>query len=113
MQLTSFILFGLVFVDFILLFLIERLSTDSKKLLFKKLVLFIASMLFSAYADVRFALVLGAIIVTTWYFGKKNNTKLGVIVALLALSYFKYTNFFIILNRFALKILILINNKSN
>ena len=61
-----------------------------------KLIILIASYLFAGYADWRFSVVLALMSLTTYYFAKdKKNYRIGVIIALCVLGYFKYTNFFI------------------
>ena len=61
-----------------------------------KLVILAASYLFTAYADWRFLLVLSLMTLATYFFAKnRRHYRVGVALALLALGYFKYTNFFI------------------
>lgn len=61
-----------------------------------KLVILIVSYLFTAYADWRFSLVLALMTLATYFFAKnRRHYRVGVAFALLALCYFKYTNFFI------------------
>lgn len=97
MQITSFALFTLVAVVFAIIYTCNRLIKDNSKNIFvSKSVLLVASYLFVLYADVRFALILFVMTCSTWYFApKKKWGFIGIIVPLLALSYFKYTNFFI------------------
>ena len=94
---TSWTLFILVAVAFGCIYVCNRVLTDSvKNILVSKWVLLIASYLFVLYADVRFALILFAMTCTTWFFAPKRKWGfVGIVVPLLALSYFKYTNFFI------------------
>ena len=61
-----------------------------------KLVILVTSYLFTAYADWRFPLVLAFMTLATYFFAKnRRRYRVGVAIALLALGYFKYTNFFI------------------
>lgn len=97
MQMISFIFFGLVAVIFILLISINKIFKDDRKAIkITNAVLLIASYIFVAYADWRFALVLAGLTLSTWYCAKRKSTeKCGIIIAVLTLVFFKYTNFFI------------------
>ena len=97
MQITSFILFTLVAFVFFIIYICNRLISNDVKCIFAtKWILLIASYIFVVYADIRFAIVLFATTCTTWYFApKKKWGFVGIVLPLLALSYFKYTNFFI------------------
>ena len=92
----SFVFFGLITATFILLKLINRIvKEEDKSVKASNIILLIASYIFVIYADIRFAVVLFLITLSTWYASKNNKTKLGIIVAILSLVFFKYTNFFI------------------
>ena len=97
MQMTSFILFALVATVFGVLFVCNRFVKDSaRNVLVSKWTLLIASYVFVLYADFRFAVILFAMTCTTWFFAPKRKWGfVGIVIPLLALSYFKYTNFFI------------------
>ena len=97
MQMISFIFFGLVAVIFILLISINKIFKDDRKAIkITNAVLLIASYIFVAYADWRFALVLAGLTLSTWYCAKRKSTeKCGIIIAVLTLVFFKYTSFFI------------------
>lgn len=57
-------------------------------------IILIASVCFVIFADYRFALCLGFMILTTWLSAKYERTSIGIIVAIGMLVFFKYTNFF-------------------
>ncbi len=95
MQIVSFIFFGLVAVVFFLLYLINKLiRNDKKSNLAANYVLLLSSYLFVWFADWRFCAVLFAITLSTWFFTKKKLYTIGLLFPILALVYFKYTNFF-------------------
>ena len=96
MSMISFIFFGLVAIVFILLMLTNILIKDDRKAInVANIILLIASYVFMLYADWRFAAVLAILTLTTWYSAKKASTRaFGIIIAVLALVFFKYTNFF-------------------
>lgn len=72
------------------------LKEDRKKILASKLILLAASFLFAAYGDLRFAAVLGLMCLVTWAAARTPKGHIwGIGFALLALAYFKYTNFFL------------------
>ena len=96
MQIISFVFFGLTALVFAALYLLNRfVRPDGKAVLLSNWVLLLASFAFVAWADYRFALVLAALCVSTWFFAKKNWTAPGIILAVAVLAFFKYTNFFI------------------
>ena len=73
----------------------KMFKQDSQKVVFSKWVLLIASYLFVCYADYRFFLVLAALTGIVWFCAKKESyINYGVIASVLALAFFKYTNFF-------------------
>jgi len=97
MQITSLQLFALITIVFSFIYICNRLIADKTKCIrVSKWSLLIGSYMFVVYADIRFAIVLFATTCTTWYFApKKKWGFVGIVLPLLALSYFKYTNFFI------------------
>ncbi len=97
MQMISFVFLGLVFVVFALIYIFDKIIKDtSKSRIISNWILLISSYVFTAFADYRFAIVLLVLTITTWFFAKKDKLNfMGVIVALVALAFFKYTNFFI------------------
>lgn len=96
MSMISFVFFGLVAIVFILLFLSNKLiKDDSKAIKTTNIILLIASYAFVFYADWRFAVILGVITFTTWFFTKKSKFIFAIIIAIMALAFFKYTNFFV------------------
>ena len=97
MQIISFAFFGLAALVFCILFVVNRfIHPDKKAILISNWVLLIASFAFIAWADYRFALILAALCLSTWFFAKQKQTAIGIIVAVIALAFFKYTNFFLI-----------------
>ena len=95
MQIVSFIFFGMVALLFGLLYLCGRLVRDPQKSnRIANGLLLIASYLFVLYGDWRFALVLFAVTLITWLTAIRGQVMPGVIAALAALAFFKYTNFF-------------------
>lgn len=96
MQIFSILFFSLTAVVLATIFLGNKLcKEDSGKIAFSKWVLLIASYLFVGYADYRFLLVLAALTGIVWLCAKKEGCiKFGIIAAVLALAFFKYTNFF-------------------
>ena len=95
MSMTSFILFALIAVVFGLIYFCNRFF-ENKCIVCTQWILLLSSYLFVIYADFRFALVLFAVSLSTWFFAKQEKwTFMGILLPLLALSYFKYTNFFI------------------
>lgn len=97
MQMISFVLLGLVFVVFSLLYLLPKIVKNSEKeRVISNIILLIASYIFVIYADYRFAIILLCITLSTWFFAKKEKLSfIGIIIALLSLGFFKYTNFFV------------------
>lgn len=96
MQMISFVFFAFAAVVFFALRLTNKLAKDDgQKVKVTKWILLAASYLFVAYADILFALVLAALTVIVWLCAKnKKNIKWGILAAILALGFFKYTNFF-------------------
>ena len=96
MQMISFVFFGFVAIIFLLLRSVNKFITDDKKAIkTSNVILLLASYVFIFYADWRFAAVLAGVTLTTWYTAKNEKTRMaGVIIAVLALCYFKYTDFF-------------------
>lgn len=96
MQITSFQLFALIAIIFSIIYICNHSVADKTKCVrITKWTLLIGSYIFVIYADIRFALTLFILTCSTWYFApKKKWGFVGIVVPLLALSYFKYTNFF-------------------
>ena len=96
MQMISFVFFAFAAVVFAAMWLTNKLAkTDARKVSAGKWILLVASYLFVAYADIRFAAVLAALTAIVWFCAKKKSTvKFGILAAILALAFFKYTNFF-------------------
>lgn len=97
MQMISFVLIGFVILIFCLLCICKKLIKDTEKnIAVSNWILLIASYLFVIYADYRFAIALALITISSWFFAKyEKYSYMGVVIALAALGYFKYTNFFI------------------
>ncbi len=97
MKMISFTFFGFVAIVFILLLFTNKfIKDDDKSLKTANIILLVASYVFVIYADWRFAVVLAVLTLTTWYFAqRKKEYKFGIIIAILALAFFKYTNFFV------------------
>lgn len=92
MQMISFVFFAFLAAVYLALYLCSR-SGRSQQL--TKWVLLLSGYLFVGYADLRFALVLGVLTVTVRLCAQnKKHIKYGIIAAVIALAYFKYTNFF-------------------
>lgn len=94
---TGLLLLVFTIPVFFCLIVCNNLIKDSKcHEIAAKIVILIASYLFAVYADWRFSFVLALISFVTYYFAKnKRHYRIGVTIVLLALCYFKYTNFFI------------------
>ena len=97
MQMISFLFFGFVAVVFILLLLVNRvIRAENKAIKTANSILLAASYILVLYADWRFAVVLALLTVSTWYSARKAKLRnYGIIIAILALAFFKYTNFFL------------------
>lgn len=96
MQMISFVFFGLIALVFLILWVLNKfIQSDKKVVSISNWVLLVASFVFVAWADYRFALVLAILCISTWFFGKQKNTAVGIIIAIIVLAFFKYTNFFI------------------
>ena len=96
MSMISFMLYAIVTVVFILLYAIDKFIDDpDKENDIANWILLAASYIFIMYADWRFAIVLLLITLSSWYFAKsQQHSIVGVIIAVMALIFFKYTNFF-------------------
>lgn len=96
MSMMSVLFLGLTTVVFIILSLSNKIVKDENKSInIANLVLLSSSYLFVIYADWRFAVVLAILTLSTWYCAKSEKTyKVGIIISVLALAFFKYTNFF-------------------
>lgn len=97
MQFFTFAFFALVAVAFISVKLcntfIKNLST---KLITANAIILASSYAFIIYADYRFAISIALLTVITWFAAKKEKLiPLGIVLAVLSLGFFKYTNFFI------------------
>lgn len=96
MQIVSFAFLAFLLLTFTLLYFVGRfVREDGKCNNISNSILLVASYMFVLWADYRFATVLMLITVSTWLSTKKSFYLLGIAFNLLALGYFKYTNFFI------------------
>ena len=97
MSMISFLFFGLVAAVFVLLFAVGKIIRDeNREIKAANCILLVASYAFVLYADWKFAAVLAGLTLSTWFFAKKEKLrKFGVILAVLALVFFKYTGFFV------------------
>lgn len=97
MQIVSVVFWIFVAAVFFMLWLCNRVVKDlESKIKYSKIILLLASYIFITYADIKFAIVLAVMSIITWWAAKEEkNMKYGIILCLLALAYFKYTNFFI------------------
>ena len=95
MSMISFKLMGLLGAVFCLLYIYDRLRIDDRlRHRLNNWTLIAASLVFVAYANLLSALVLTAVTVVTWYFAKNRKYwYIGVILSVLTLGVFKYTNF--------------------
>ncbi len=95
MSMISFWLFGLLTAVFCLLYLYDRLKIDDAlRHRLNNLTLIVAGLVFVAYANILSAAVLTVITVAAWYFAKNRKYwYIGVILSVLTLGVFKYTNF--------------------
>ena len=95
MQIVSLTFFAFIAVLFFALMLCGRvIKNETANIKTYKAVMLCASYIFVLYADIRFAAVLFAMSLVTWFCAQKGFTKPGVVFAVLCLGYFKYTNFF-------------------
>jgi alginate O-acetyltransferase complex protein AlgI len=96
MSMISFVFFGFVALLFLLLLAINKITKeDAKAIKTANIILLVASYCFVLYADWRFAVVLAVITLSTYFCVKKESArKYGIIIAIVALAFFKYTNFF-------------------
>ncbi len=96
MQMISLAFFAFAASVFAAVYICNLLiKTEANKVKVTKWILLGSSYLFIAYADYRFAMVLAVLTVAVWLCAQKEHyIKYGVIAALAALGFFKYTNFF-------------------
>lgn len=96
MQITSFVFFGLLALVYAATWTVNRFVKDDQKAVsLSNWTLLAASFVFTGWADYRFALVLAALCLSTWFFAKRKLPAVGVVVAVAALAVFKYADFFI------------------
>ena len=96
MQMISLVFFGFVVLVLLVLALIGKIvKKDETCVSVSNWALLIASYIFCIYADWRFAAVLALMTLVTWGCAKaKKYYRIGIAVAIAALAFFKYTNFF-------------------
>ena len=97
MQFFTIAFFALVTAVFIAVKLGNTfIKTEKTRITFANAVILAASYAFVIYADYRFALALAALTVVTWFCARKDKLiPLGIVLAVVSLGFFKYTNFFI------------------
>ena len=97
MSITTFIFYGLVIIVFLLLYVVNKCVKNPKNSIkISNIVLLLSSYVFITYADYRFTIILILLSISTWFFGQcKKYQSIGIIVPILSLIFFKYTNFFI------------------
>lgn len=96
MSMISLIFFGFISVVYILQIITNKLiKDDTKAAKAANIILLVASYAFMINADWKFAAVLAILTITTWYSAQKANTRpFGILIAIVVLAFFKYTNFF-------------------
>lgn len=97
MQFFSIAFFALVTVVFIAIKLCNSfLKNERERINAVNAILLAASYIFIIFADFRFAVAIFILTIVTWLVAKKPKyIPLGIIIAVLSLGFFKYTNFFI------------------
>lgn len=96
MSMISFIFFGFVVFIFLILYFVNKIIKNPEKSnSIANWILLAASYMFIIYANWKFALILAITTISTWFFTKsKHRSAVGIIIALAALAFFKYSNFF-------------------
>ena len=97
MQFFTIAFFALMSIVFIAIKLCNTfIKSKNTRIITANAVLLAASYAFIIYADFRFALAIAALTIMTWLFAKKEKLiPLGIVLAVVSLGFFKYTNFFI------------------
>ena len=97
MQFFTIAFFALMIIVFIAIKLCNTfIKSKNTRIITANAILLAASYAFIIYADYRFALAIAALTIMTWLFAKNEKLiPLGIIMAVLSLGFFKYTNFFI------------------
>ena len=97
MQFFTIAFFALMIIVFIAIkFCNALIDNRNTRILTANAILLAASYIFIIYADFRFALAIAVLTIMTWLFAKKEKLiPLGIVLAVLSLGFFKYTNFFI------------------
>lgn len=97
MQFFTIAFFALMTVVFVAVKLGNSLiKSQNTRIAFANAAILAASYVFVIYADYRFAIALFALTAVTWFCAKKEKLiPLGVVLAVVSLGFFKYTNFFI------------------
>lgn len=91
----SFVFFGMVGITFLSLYLVDKFIPDDRiNNSISNWILLISSYLFVLYADYRFAAVLAITTFVAWFFATKKYYGVGIVLLVLSLAVFKYTNFF-------------------
>ena len=97
MQFFTIVFFALMTIVFIAIKLCNTfIKSKNTRIITANAILLAASYTFIIYADFRFALAIAALTIMTWLFAKKEKLiPLGIVLAVVSLGFFKYTNFFI------------------
>lgn len=97
MQFFTIAFFALMTIVFIAIKLCNTfIKNENTKIITANAILLAASYAFIIYADFRFAMAIGTLTIITWIVAKKEKLiPLGIVIAVLSLGFFKYTNFFI------------------
>lgn len=97
MQFFTIAFFALVVVAFVAIKICNTVIKNEKaRILTANVILLAASYIFIIYADYRFAIAIALMSVVTWLIAKKEKLiPLGIVLAVVSLGFFKYSNFFI------------------
>ena len=97
MNIVSLWFFIFLIVVYLLLYLVCKfVKNDKKSILSSNIIILIANCFFIGYVDYRFLIILLIISLITWCSAKiKKYNKIGIILCILSLAFFKYFNFFI------------------
>ena len=87
--------FVLVFATFTALVVVNRSKEDSVAVKDSNFVLLVASLVFVTYSDWKCATIIVSYSILIHFCAVNGKTKLGVIVSILVLGFFKYFNFFV------------------
>ena len=97
MNIVSLQFFIFFIIVYLLLYLVCKfVKNDKKSILLSNWIILISNAFFIGYVDYRFLIITFIISLITWYSGKnKKFSTIGIILCVLSLVFFKYSNFFI------------------